>query len=515
MKTSFDTPTHTHSLRPTRRALLAWLGAGAAGSAWAQAMPGMGAMPGMAGMHGMGAAASAALAPLETLPAGQALAALKPLVNQSRQAGLFQATLTAAPMQLELVHGQPTTFWAYNGQLPGPHIEVTEGDTVEIRFVNHLSQPSTVHWHGLPVPPEQDGNPQDPVPPGAERVYRFTLPKDCAGTYWYHPHPHGHTAEQVFRGLAGTFIVRAKSDPLASLPERHLVLSDLKLGADGRIPDNDANDVMNGREGQFLLVNGQRLPLLTFAAGGRERWRIWNAHSARYLRLQLPGVRFTLVGTDGGLIEAPLAGLDELLMAPAQRVEVIVDAPPQAGRARLSSAVYARGKMGDVPPDHPMDVLDVAFGAHTATALPALPTQLRSIADLGQPVAHKRVVFSENMSMAGGVHQMEFLVNGRQFDMARIDLQSRLGDVELWEVVNESDMDHPFHIHGVQFQEVERVFAGKTTPAPYRAWRDMANLRSGETVRLKMRQDFKGIRMFHCHILEHENAGMMAQLQVI
>ncbi|MWR77433.1 multicopper oxidase domain-containing protein, partial [Escherichia coli] len=135
-----------------------------------------------------------------------------------------------------------TEFWAYNGQLPGPQIEVFEGDTVEIEFINHLPQPSTVHWHGLDVPNEADGNPMDMVEPQGKKVYRFTLPQGSAGTYWYHPHPHDHVSEQVYKGLAGTFVVKAKNDPLAHLPEQHWVISDLRLNADGTIPANTMLD---------------------------------------------------------------------------------------------------------------------------------------------------------------------------------------------------------------------------------------------------------------------------------
>jgi len=478
----------------------------------------------MAGMdhsqHGMAApakstAANAALAPVSALPTGAPLTTLAKLANTSSTPGVFQATLTAAPVTLPLIAAGPTEFWAYNASLPGPLIDVFEGDTVEILFVNRLPQPSTIHWHGLPVPAEQDGNPQDAVEPGGQRVYKFTLPKGCAGTYWYHPHPHGFTAEQVYRGLAGTFIVRAKDDPLKHVPERLLVCSDLKLGRDGRIAPNDANDEMDGREGQFALVNGQHQPVLQFAPDGRERWRIWNANSARYLRLSLPGATLTLVGTDGGLLEKPISGLTELLLAPAQRVELIVDAPAKPARIALQAGVYARGKMGNAPPDQAMTLLQVDFGTASNKPLPPLPARLRTIADLGPAKAQKRVVFSEKMSMAGGVHNMKFLVNGKQFDMTRIDFTSRVGQVELWEIVNESDMDHPFHIHGTQFQVTESGYDGKFTPAPYRAWRDIVNLKAGETVRLKMVQHFKGPRMFHCHILEHENAGMMGQLMAI
>ncbi|WP_410498859.1 multicopper oxidase domain-containing protein [Chitinibacter sp. S2-10] len=160
------------------------------------------------------------------LASGHAHVPLAALRNTETTPKLFQATLTAAAHEIELLAGTKTPMWLYNGQVPGPLIEAFEGDEVEIRFVNQLAQASTIHWHGLPVPPEQDGNPQDAVPAGGERVYRFKLPKDSAGTYWYHPHPHGDTPEQVYRGLAGLFIVRSKSDPLADFAEQHLVISD-------------------------------------------------------------------------------------------------------------------------------------------------------------------------------------------------------------------------------------------------------------------------------------------------
>lgn len=454
------------------------------------------------------------LAAVDALAGGASLNDLVKLRNTSSQAGLFRASLVAAPVSVPLLAGAATEFWAYNASLPGPLIEVMEGDTVEILFENRLPQATTVHWHGLPVPPDQDGNPHDGVAPGDKRLYRFTLPVGSAGTYWYHPHPHGTTPEQVYRGLAGTFIVRAKVDPLSAIPERLLVISDLKLGEDGRIAPNDANDEMNGREGQFALVNAQRQPVLAFDRGGRERWRLWNASSARYLRLVLPEANLTLVGTDGGLLERPINGLGELLLSPGERAEVIVEAAGNRGRVELVAAPYNRGKMGTVPAETALSLLTVDFSKVTGADLPTLPAKLRRIDDLGRPEAKKRVVFSEKMSMAGGQHAMLFLVNGKQFDINRIDLVSKIKQVELWEIANVSDMDHPFHIHGTQFQVIERELNGRVIPAPYRAWRDTVNLKSGETVRIKLVQRFKGLRMFHCHILEHEGAGMMGQLQV-
>ena len=152
-------------------------------------------------------------APLSPLTAGQPLTDLARLPNTSTSPGVFGATLVAERASKSMLPGTSTEFWTYNSLVPGPLIDVFEGDTVRIRFENRLSQQTTVHWHGLPVPPDQDGNPMDPVAPGASRLYEFTLPVGSAGTYWYHPHPHELTAEQVFRGMAGLFIVRSRADP--------------------------------------------------------------------------------------------------------------------------------------------------------------------------------------------------------------------------------------------------------------------------------------------------------------
>jgi bilirubin oxidase len=452
------------------------------------------------------------------LPLGAALQTIPRLENQSNKPGHFKSTLTAAPALVPLVPGLPATeFWAYNGGLPGPLIELQEGDLVEITFVNQLPQPSTIHWHGLPVPSDQDGNPWDLVPPGGSRTYRFKLPMGTSGNYWYHPHPHHNTAEQAYRGLAGPIIVRPRKDPLNAIPERLLVVSDLKLDTRGAIAPSDANDLMNGREGQFALVNAQNQPVLPFHTGGRERWRIVNASSARYLRLVLPGTSFALVGTDGGLLEKPQAGMTEVLMAPAQRVDLIVEAGTRRDKVALRAEIYQRGKMGDVPPEKVMPLLSVDFGAviQAPESLSAMPSKMASIADLGTVKGRKRVVFSENMSMEGGVHTMQFLVNGKEYDMQRMDLVSRVNEVELWDLVNQSDMDHPFHLHGTQFQVVDSVMNGVRTRRTFRARNDTVNLRSGETVRIKTVQRLRGVRMFHCHVLEHENAGMMGQLKVV
>lgn len=497
---------------------------------------GMSGMPGMADMtHAPAPAPLAPLAAVDALAAGAPLANLRTLVNESHEAGVFRATLIAQPAAHALLADTPpTTFWQYDsgaanndGPMIGPLIDVREGDRVEIRFVNRLAQPTTIHWHGLPVPPDQDGNPANPIAPGAAHVYRFTLPKGSAGTYWYHPHPHMQTAEQVFRGLAGPIVVRTADDPLADWPERHLFVSDLKLAADGTIAANSMMDWMNGREGQFVLVNGAREPRIGIVRD--ERWRVWNGCSARYLLLAFDdGRAFAQVGTDGGLLGAPREGLTSLLLAPGERVELIVRAGQGASSARLLAAQYDRRKMamthGSLPPTPMATLAQVAFAPQAEFAGKALPAQLRPIAPLVPSNVKKSVVFGEAMDMHA-MHQpgasqrrmpqgMHFMINGESYDPARITLTSRRNEVEQWTIANQTDMDHPFHLHGTQFQVLARESGGNRIDETVLAWRDTVNVKPGESVHLATVQHEAGDRMFHCHILEHEDLGMMGTLRV-
>lgn len=458
------------------------------------------------------------LMPLDKMPSKQALQPLKLLKNTSNSEGTFVASLEAKPVKVILADNKETEIWAYNGQLPGPQIIAYEGDKVEIHFKNSLSQPTTLHWHGLPVPPEEDGNPQDAVNPGESRIYRFTLPQNCAGTYWYHPHPHGYVSEQVAKGLAGSFIVKAKDDPLADLSEQHWLISDLRLDKQGNIPENTVLDWMNGREGQFVLINGQLQPKINIKTG--ERIRIWNACSARYLLLAIPGCKWIMVGSDGGLLEEPKPAAAKLFIGPAERVEVVLQAD-ESQSTQLISNYYDRSKM---MVSEPKDDVFLAHISVEATPID-LPKQLRTIEDLGPVTAKKYVEFSEKEMSADFMKsdktkqmselQSMFLVNGKTHDMNRIDLTSKLNAVEEWEVYNSSHMDHPFHIHGGQVLITKRDFKGKVTEETRKIWKDTFNVKPYERVTFKIKQSEKGLRMFHCHILEHETLGMMANLEVI
>jgi suppressor of ftsI len=462
-------------------------------------------MPGTGGRMGRWFTSGAAW------PTGLPLRRLDALANTSPDAAEFEGTLVAAPYVASLVAGHTTELWGYNGAFPGPLLEWREGQRVTIDFANRLGLDSTIHWHGLAVPADQDGSPMDPVAPGKDRTYTFDVPMGSAGTYWYHPHAHQTTTLQVGHGLAAPIIVRGADDALGHLPEVTLMVTALSLDQNGQVITGVG--AMGGMGGMTtagageLLVNGQKAPVHTLTPGATERWRIINATADRYLRLALDGHRFTVVGTDGGLLGQPLPGLSEWLLAPAQRAEIVVTvAAQQAARYTLRDLGYSGGMSGGAGGV----LMTVATGRSPAQPPVELPAALRPVADLGPASARQRVVLSVGgMGMMGG-----FLINGKTFDMNRVDLATAVGRVELWDLVNTTYMDHPIHIHGTQFQVVARTVGGLAAPVSYPAWLDTVNVPAGETITIKTRQMSPGKRMFHCHILPHEDAGMMAVLDV-
>jgi suppressor of ftsI len=473
-------------------------------------LPLVGCGGGGSGMGGttMGSTASASNV---VVPTGGTFKAPTPLTNTSSSAGTFAATLTAKPASAQIAVGTATTVWAFNGTSPGPMIDVKEGDTVSIVFSNQLAQASTIHWHGLPVPASQDGNPMDTVPAGGSRTYTFTLPMGSAGTYWFHPHPHETSHQQVYMGLAGCFIVRPAVDPLAGMTERIMMVTDLRLDANNQIAANTMMDDMNGREGDQLMVNGVKQPVIAVQPGATERWRIVNATNARYLRLSLQGHALSVVGHDGGLVEQAHV-VTEMLLAPAQRVELVVQTSTSAGQSYTFQALaYNRGTMGMAATPVDINLLTLSTTLSGVAAAFPIPTTLRVIPPMASPVRTQTIVLKETMGMG---MSNQFLINNQVFDPARVDLITNLNDTEDWTIENLGDMDHPFHIHGTQFQLVSSTRAGTVSAPGYRAWIDVINVRSKETVRIRIQQTMLGKRMFHCHILEHEDQGMMGVLDV-
>ena len=434
-----------------------------------------------------------------------------PLANTSSAARTVEVQLVAEGTTLAVAPGKPAShLFAYNGSIPGPTLEATEGDHVVVHFTNKLSEPTTVHWHGMHVPADQDGSPMNPVAPGASRDYVFDLPPGSAGTYWYHPHTEGKTAEQVAMGLYGAVIVRAAQDPVpAEYVDEILMLNDNRFEANGELSADDMNDQMNGRIGDVIFANGAVLPTMTLRPGETRRLRILNASAARYYLLAVPGHTLVQIGTSA-LFGAPRPQ-EQLLLAPAERAEVLLQANGEPGTATTLRAMpYDRGLMsmsgGAMPMDGAMDLLSIAYTSDARMTMAPIPATLRVIAPLDTTGATERsFVLSEDKQMMG------FMINGKVYDPARVDVRAKLGATEIWTVRNDADMDHPFHLHGFQFQLLDR----NGQPEPVVAWRDTFNVSAKESVRFAVKlDDFPGLRMFHCHILEHEGLGMMGTLSV-
>jgi bilirubin oxidase len=432
------------------------------------------------------------------------------LTNHSRAARRVEVSLTAVRLRASLTAGSTSEVFAYNGQIPGPTLELREGDHVTVHFRNDLPEQTTVHWHGLNLPFESDGSPFHPVEPGETRDYVFTVRPGSAGTYWYHPHPHHRTGYQVAKGLAGAIIIRAADDPLpATLTEKLLILSDTRLNPDGSIdlPDQGTHaglvDRENGREGELLFVNGQVLPTLRIRPGEVQRWRILNASASRVYRLALTGHTMTHVGSDGGLFDRPVE-VGEIVLASAERAEVLVRGTgTPGGTVQLQALPYDRY----IPQTRPSGwnrarpLLTLEYATGPAAVAPRIPDRLREIPVLDT----SRATATRVISLSQG------LINGREMDMARIDVSATLGATEIWEIENLVGMDHPFHLHGFQFQVIDR----DGVPEPFRSWKDTVNVPKHQTVRFIVRyENYPGKWMFHCHILDHEDHGMMGILEV-
>lgn len=441
--------------------------------------------------------------PVERIP-GPAV-----LRNESRAPHTVEVTITAEPARLSMLPGKTTIGYAYNGRVPGPTLEVYEGDKVIVHFKNRLPEPSTIHWHGLHIPNEFDGSAFQPVPAGTDFDYVFTLQKGSAGTYWYHPHIDHNTGSQMAKGLFGSLIIRARDDPLRGIPEKLIVLSDNRFHPDGSIDIADPEslqggiDFENGRECAHIFVNGQLEPTITIRPGEVQRWRIINASAARVFRLAIPKQTMLHVGSDGGLFEHPVE-VSEIVLSNSERVEVLIKGTGAPGTATvLQTLPYDRYSPHTKPLDwdKTRNVLKIQYAGWRVTTPVVIPASLRVVPAIDTTLAVRTRVFALGQGF----------INGRLHDMSRVDETGKLGDVEIWQIENIVGMDHPFHLHGFQFQVIDRD--GK--PETFRSWKDTINVPKHSTVRFVVRfSDYPGKWIYHCHILDHEDHGMMGVFEL-
>lgn len=413
-------------------------------------------------------------------------------------------TLEASEFDWEVRPGKSIRAWGFNGQVPGPVLKAKQGDTLVVTVINNLPEATIVHWHGIRLPAEMDGTGevQQPIEPGKSFEYRFVVPD--AGTFWYHSHQ--NETVQMERGMYGGIVVEAASDPVVD-NDRVLLIDDMKLTGKNAFKQHGAIgrwiERHDGREGSTNIINGKEAATLHMHAGQTERWRIVNAASARYFKLSLDGKPFKIIGTDGGLLEHARTET-ALLITPGERFDILVGPFEEGEVFSVQSTPYNRttflkAKQQQYATVHVME---------RKPSVAAIPEKLREIEPLAGPAArvNRKVKLSVAPSLKRG---LDFHVND---ETHHNDEPVRVGELQVWEVSNASLMDHPYHLHGFFFQVLEED--GKA-PA-YKAWKDTYNLKPKSKIKIAWMPDNRpGRWMYHCHILEHHAAGMMAHFEVI
>ena len=420
---------------------------------------------------------------------------------------IVEITLEARISSLEIAPGVRTDAWTYNGGLPGPLIRARRGDRLIVHFSNSLPQATTVHWHGVQVPIEMDGVPgasQPPVEPGGTFTYDFVVPD--AGLFWYHPHV--MSAAQVGFGLYGPLLVADPEDPVKVADELVLVLSDIATDDDGKLHSADSGGVLGallGREGNHVLVNGKVRPTLTVRDGALQRWRIVNAAKSRYFELVLgDGQPFELIGVDGGHMEYSLKRWT-IVLGPGERADVLV-APRLNGQSlTLITNPFNRG-FGSTEYRSAEDLIVFQPAAMQPVAPAELPKVTRDIPAMsakGATPITLDLVMTKEQGLTG------FALEGGPF-WRKSSVRAAVGEKQLWTITNKAIWAHPIHLHGFFFQEVDE----KGIPVSPRAWKDTIHVPVDSTRRFLVKLDRPGSWMFHCHILDHAEAGLMSTVDV-
>ncbi|MBS2132183.1 multicopper oxidase domain-containing protein (plasmid) [Burkholderia thailandensis] len=497
----------------------------------------------MSGMGGMSSseAQSANAAFRRALP-------IPPKLMGELDSGVRRYSLRAQAGSSTLLDGLTTPTWGYNGALLGPVLSIPRGQPVHIAVKNALAQSLTTHWHGALVPGNMDGGPYSVIQAGATLDYRFTLDQPGA-TLWYHPHTEYRTGAQAYAGLAGMLLVDDGIDRKLGLPHTWgvddipVVVQDRRVAASGQLLYMTEMRDMMGMKGGHFVINGREQPYVEVPAQ-RVRLRLLNGSNARSYNFALSdGRAFEVIASDSGLLARP-ASTRTLLLSPGERAEIVVDLAKDQGKAivlqsRSGEVVHLLGSSPDDSDEWDLrtfDLLQLRVVRPTGTS-PSVPQTLADIEALPLSGARVRRITLQGMqkgamtqmknkvdrgaspnSGPGGMSlgiagQKMFSMDHQFFDMTVINQQVRQGSVEIWEFVNDREMAHPLHIHGVAFQVLSRD--GNPPPEWERGWKDTVLVRIGETVRVGMRftQPAEPTHpfMYHCHILEHEGNGMMGQ----
>ena len=422
---------------------------------------------------------------------------------------VLEINLTARVGQVEISPGRSIEAWTYNGGIPGPLIRLKVGDRLVVHFRNELPMASTVHWHGLQVPIQMDGVPgasQPEVPTGGTFTYDFVVPD--AGLFWYHPHV--MSAAQVGYGLYGALLVDDPAEGF-SIPDEHvLVLSDIDVTDKGTLEDPETGGSAGmafGREGNVLLVNGRNHPRVSVPTGVPQRWRVVNTAKSRYFELDGgKGTRFTKIGGDGGLQEYS-ESLDYLVLAPGERADVFYVPNGAPGTEYgVIARLFDRG-YGSTEARQNEALFTLVMDGTPAPAPVALPTVTRAIAPVAQAGA-TQVAMEFGIAQTSDTKAFIYTINGKP--LAEIPaLPATVGETQIWTVNNTTPWSHPLHLHGFFFQVLDK----NGQPKRPMQWKDTVSIPYKDSLKLIVKFDDRpGAWMYHCHILDHAEGGLMSSV---
>lgn len=455
--------------------------------------------------------------------------------------------LTVQAGQSHFLPGLETATWGYSQPFLGPTLRLRVGELAHMHVHNTLPESTTVHWHGLHIPARADGGPKQVIEPGATWEPMFYV-RQRAGTFWYHSHKLDETGPQVYQGLAGMLLIEDAASSHPDLPAEYgvddipVIVQDRNFTSDGQFRYiSTYDDIVTGIQGDTLLVNGTWRPHF-IATTGRLRLRLLNAANARTFFFAFSDDRpFLQVASDGGLLETPVE-LQQLDLAPAERADIIVDVSDGRpvtliSHARVSGFQEYPGAMSDIMRSmntQGFEILAIRPDANLRTS-PVVPQRLTEIPRLDASLAVRTRRFTLTMGngprsggdrgpglgrrngFGGGFGGGNYSINGRQMDINHIGERVPLNDIEIWEIYNSSVMTHPFHIHDVQFRILDR---DGTPPAPNEmGLKDTVKVHPLQTVRVLLQftdyADADNPYMYHCHMLEHEDRGMMGMFLVV
>lgn len=430
----------------------------------------------------------------------------------------------------EFFNNVETATLGINGNYLGPTLKMTADETVQMNVTNNIGVTSSLHWHGMHLPASQDGGPHQLIENGDSWRAEFKV-KQRASTFWYHSHVMGKTGTQVYHGLAGVIIVEDEEANSLGLPTNYgiddipLVLQDRKFKPDGSFNYTlGMQEQMMGNTGDIMLVNGTVNPYFE-AASDSLRLRLLNGSNARNYELKFDDSRsFYQIASDGGLLKKPVK-LTSLTLSPGERAEVIVDVSSGKPVSLVSSVGSIAEFFGGMTQmlegnNETFRILDIRPSNKRKPAI-NLPVKLASLEAVDENIAIKTRTFNLDMGMGIGMllgrKGDKMTINGKSMDMQRVDEIVKLGTSEIWHIINPSFQAHPFHIHDVQFRILDR---DGTSPIESEAGlKDTVLIPSNESVRLLLTfsdyADPDRPYMYHCHILEHEDAGMMGQFTVV